>query len=477
MPKKYSFEKAENEAEKIKDLVGSRGEKEDYEVAEKMINEEKEANKREVRNLINKLVKSTEEVPNFYFLRPGIDNTLKALKRFGSYNLSKFPQNNFSAVAWQQNISDLYYTYLLKRLNELHINSEEDLQKKLEDGTLTAESFEGSIEDIFSTDQVPDNLRARFFYSKAMDNYIRKHPQIRENLPNRGYSLEEQRIEKYGFQKPYVKVTHSSRLDLSNEPPFTNPAPIEKYNLDDPSLALYPAYEYEVSRKVGSSYKSPNDGGQEREFGNDPSDDYTHIISLHWYTSLALAASKTQETIERTKLNFESGESSVERCKRFQDEQRKKEKVAESAGALKLYCFESFYRDTESKDVFMINAEGVLISPTEEENISEGRRGKKDRSKGIARIEKTWKETPTEISVVSYNVTRNKAKTHITIKFKLEILPPFDLSNLQKKSIEREIKKISNAEKKNMPKVNQFYVEMDEILQNAGIHIESKIEL
>lgn len=481
MIEKYSLENAQNEAQKIKDLVGSRGEKDDYETAEKMVDEEREASEKETRELAQRMVyavqidltSSLNEIKNFNILRSGINNALRTLSRLESYRL-EFSEENSSTMEGYKKYSDICKDYLLKRLIELNIKSEEDLQKKLQDSTLTAESFEGDLEDIFPTEQVPNYLRARFFYSKAVDDYTKEHPRIRENLPNRGYSLEEQRIEEYGFQKPYVNVTHSSRLDLSNEPPFSNPDPIEKYNPDDPSFVLYPAYEYEVSRKVGSAYKSPYDSDQEREFGNDPSVDYTHIIRLHWYTSLAMAASKTQETIERIKLNLELGESSIERYKRFKNEQLKKEKVAEDAGAFKLYSFESFDRDTESKGVFMISAEGILISPTEEENISEGRYGKKDRSKGITRIEKTWKETPTGVSVVSYDVTRNKAKTRIIIKFKPEVSPPLGLSNLQKQSIEREIKKILNAEKKNMPKVNQFDVEIDEILQNAGIINEIK---
>lgn len=484
MSKKYSLEKAQNEARKMKDIVGSRGQKENYDTAEKIINEKKEASEKETRKLAGELAyaveiksspSSLEKLPNFNILRTGVNNTLKTLKRFGSYNLTEsneFPEENFSAVEWYKNLSDMYVEYLSRRLSELDIKSEDDLRGKLEKGALTVESIKGTLDDIFSIEQITNNLRTRFFYSKAVDDYIAIHPQISGNLPKE-YSPKGRRVEEYGFQKSYIQVTRFPSIDLSNEFPFPNPNPIEKYNPDDESLTLYPAYEYSVTRIVAST--AGTGAESEDSLRKDESgvmEEYTHVIALRWYTSLARAAQKTQEAIERTKLNLESGKSSVERYKQFQNEQTQKEKTEKDAGALKLYRFESFDRDIESKGVFMIDGGGILVSPTEEQNLSEGRYGKKDRSKGITRIEKTWNETPTRVSVISYDVTRNKARTQITINFKLEVLPPSGLTNLQKQNVQNTIRQITNEERKKMSKINQFDVQIEKSLQNAGITIE-----
>lgn len=483
----YSKEKAQEEAQKIKDLVGEKSTKNDIECAEQIIDEENESREKELRALAKKMFRGCEikfvpieieNIPNFNTIRPTINKIVSALNGLGLYNPAKknFPEENFSGDEYYHGkdhfygkMNELLEDLIMERLEKIGIQSYDDFEKNLKGCTLTEQSLDGPMEEIMHLKSFPKNYRDRFFYFNAVYKYTQEHPEIKDGLPdlNRSFNVwEKEQVEKFGFQRPLVRVTRSWSLDLSAESEFPNPMPIEKYNPDHLELTLYPAYDYSAVRRVssvsGTGAESP-DGM--RVDTSDALEEYTHTIELKWYSSLAVAAGKTREAIKKTNLKLASGESIVDLYEKFKKEEEQKQKQKEEKGSLKEYKFESFYRDIKNIDIFIIDGEGKFVKSAEERNKSEGLGGRADRSKGITRIEKLWENTPTGVAVTSYEVERNKAKTKISIKFKLEVVPPQGLSDAQKKRILREIEIILNKEKEAMPKIYGFDVVIDENLK------------
>lgn len=483
----YSEKDAQEEAQNIKDLVGGKSTRDDIECAEKIIDEENESREKELRILAKKMFRGCEikfapieieNIHNFNVLRPTINKIVSAFNGLGLYNLTEknFPEEKFDTDEYYHGKDNFYgktnellEDLIIERFKKLGIQSYDDFEKSLKGGVLTEQSLNGPMEEVMHLKSFPKNYNDRFFYFLAVYKYTQKHPEIKDDLLDldRCFNVwEKEQVEKFGFQRPFVKVTRSWSLDLSAESEFPNPMPIEKYNPDHPGLTLYPAYDYSAVRRVStvSGTRAESLDGM-RVDTLDALEEYTHTIELKWYTSLAVAAGKTRETIEKTNLRLAPGESSFDLYKKFKKEEAQKQKEKEEKGSLKEYKFESFDRDTKNIDIFIIDNKGEFVKPAEECNKSEGLGGRADRSKGITRIEKSWKNTPTGVAAISYEIERNKAKTRISIQFKLEVSPLQGLSDTQKKRILREIEIISNKEKEAMPKIYGFDVIVDEKLK------------